>query len=432
MTSSLPTPAKSPASEGARLDLGNFFQTPAASAANSSKPDFESLLPKRQTENPSDEARDSRDSCDSCEEREAAKARKKPVEVALVTPTVTTGPAPTPENLDPTASPQQNNQTPEATASETPAAPPSQAKSPETSERASSKESSSENDTPVDPEAAAAADLTGEAPVSDEKSPTKPESKQSSEESPLAKEARREARMEKESNKSDANGMETAPLDSEMISLATIDGIESGSMPLREPSINSIHRLTAFAASADRSIVSPIAGSSGSLESGLGNLASGSANPLENRQSSSSNPTAQASALFKSLGLELEKFRQTGRSQIQLELPVGETETVRIRLTLRAGELRSTFITESPELREALQKAWPEFAQSSRERGFRLGDPAFQQSYQGNDSASGQNENRRDRSFGSADASLPAVFSTPRKASTARTSSDQPSTALWA
>jgi flagellar hook-length control protein FliK len=95
-------------------------------------------------------------------------------------------------------------------------------------------------------------------------------------------------------------------------------------------------------------------------------------------------PADQASALFKSLPLELEKFQQTNKSQIQIELPVGDNESVKIRLSIRAGEIRSTFITESPELRDALQKSWPDFAQNIRERGFRMGDPAFQQAFQNN------------------------------------------------
>jgi flagellar hook-length control protein FliK len=74
----------------------------------------------------------------------------------------------------------------------------------------------------------------------------------------------------------------------------------------------------------------------------------------------------------------LEKFKQSGQSQIQLDLPVGENESVRIRLNIRAGEIRSTFITESPELREALQKAWPEFTATHRSPTLQFGESNFQ------------------------------------------------------
>jgi flagellar hook-length control protein FliK len=212
-----------------------------------------------------------------------------------------------------------------------------------------------------------------------------------------------------------------------MISLATFDGAETGAAAPREPSITSIHRLAAFAAP-DRNGLAPIGASGNSADAGLGQLATGQNAPTETRATTNPSPAAHATALFKSLGPELEKFRQTGRNQMQLDIPVGENESVRIRLSLRAGELRSTFITESPELREALQKAWPEFAQTSRDRGVRLGDPSFQQGFQGNDSAFGQNARRDQSSTGSDQTAFPAS----RKSAPTRSSSNQTSTALWA
>ena len=424
MTPSLPTPTKSPTSEGARLNLGNFFQTPARTGENSSKPDFESLLPKRPPEKQTDESR---------EEREAAKARKKPVDAALATPPAQNTPAPRQETSEPGTTPQDSSPQ-DPSLAETPAPPQSQSSPSTPLSRAPVEKTDLDESTPADPESPAPADLSEEQPALDEKTASKPTlspNKEPAEEALRVKESRREARADKEASKSDANGMEPAPLDSKMISLATLDGIESGSAALREPSITSSHRLTAFAAAMDRNSLAPIGSSGSSADSGLGQLATGPGATPEARQATPSSPAAQASALLKSLGPELEKFRQTGRSQIQLDLPVGNNETVRIRLSLRAGELRSTFITESPELREALQKAWPEFAQSSRDRGFRLGDPNFQQAFQGNDTAFGQNT-RRDPSSASSETNSPAATPAPRKTTPARTASDQPSTALWA
>jgi hypothetical protein len=422
MTSSLPSPAKSPPAEGARLDLGNFFQSPARPGATSSKPDFESLLPKRQPDKQTDEAH---------EEREAAKARKKTVDAALATPPLQTSPAPRPEIPEP-ATTSKDSHDPETPPADPHAAPPTQGKPLDKSPRALQAENELEETAPADPDSPESTEFVGEPAVPDEKSATKsssPRSKEPAQEALLAKESRRETRADLEASKSNANGMEPAPPDPEMISLATFDGVESGSAALREPSITTIHRLTAFAATADRNSLAPAAGSGGSPDAGLGQLATGPGATPEARPSSPSSPAAQASALLKSFGPELEKFRQTGRSQIQLDLPVGNNETVRIRLSLRAGELRSTFITESPELREALQKAWPEFAQSTRDRGFRLGDPNFQQSFQGNDTAFGQNT-RRESSFAPSENS--AAAPAPRKTAPTRPTSAQPSTALWA
>ena len=166
-----------------------------------------------------------------------------------------------------------------------------------------------------------------------------------------------------------------------MISLATFDETQGAATPTmgRESAITSVSRL-ASVASLDRSAVTSISGSNLGSESNFSQLTSG--NPLAaipiDAHSNSASPSAKASALFKALPPELEKFKQSGQSQIQLDLPVSDSESVRIRLNIRAGEIRSTFITESPELREALQKAWPEFSATHRTQNLQFGESNFQ------------------------------------------------------
>ena len=179
--------------------------------------------------------------------------------------------------------------------------------------------------------------------------------------------------------KNTSDGMENAGMDDEMISLKTVDEMQGGQIPGmgRESSITSVSRLASVAA-LDRSAVTSISGDT--ADSNFSQLTSGNPslpNPSETRSQSAS-PTAKATSLLKSLPIELEKFKQSGQSQIQLDLPVGENESVRIRLNIRAGEIRSTFITESPELREALQKAWPEFTATHRSPTLQFGESNFQ------------------------------------------------------
>ncbi|MFZ9920553.1 MAG: flagellar hook-length control protein FliK, partial [Terrimicrobiaceae bacterium] len=230
---------------------------------------------------------------------------------------------------------------------------------------------------------------------------------------------------------SDNRGTESAPADDEMIAMATMDGVEIPTQPLREPAITSINRLAAYA-TLDRNAVTPLTQPGESNDSGLGNNAAGLPTSIQALKSSSASPSTQAAGLFKSLAPELDKFKQTNSSQVQLDLPVGEEESVRIKLSMRGGEIRSTFITESPELREALQKAWPEFSQNSRERGYRLGDPSFQQSFNENTADLGHN-NRRQPEERPLVASEVLGFTNPRKTSTPGNSTpNSPSTALWA
>jgi flagellar hook-length control protein FliK len=216
-----------------------------------------------------------------------------------------------------------------------------------------------------------------------------------------------------------------------MIAMATLDGTEPPTQALREPAITSINRLAAYA-TLDRNAVAPLTNSGGSSDSGLGNSATGLPGPAQSIRPQSANASTQAAGLFKSLAPELDKFKQTGSSQVQLDLPVGEEESVRIKLSIRGGEIRSTFITESPELREALQKAWPEFSQNTRDRGYRLGDPSFQQSFQENNANLGHNNRRQSdgRPLEAAEVLAPANIRKP--ASARPNSAKSPTTALWA
>ena len=379
MTNLQTVPSKNPPAEGARTEMGNFFQMPSRGiGGNLSDADFDSFMGDR---NPSDLAEELR------EEQEAAKKRKKPVDAGLATPLAQVDSLPV-----------------------------------ESAEILLTQKSDSvvqEKDNSQNISA-----RTTEESKSPEKSPLEKDDTIKEQEQLLASE-------EDVKTYSDLRGMESAPADSEMIASATLDAIESPAQPVREPSITTINRLTAFA-SLERTAVAPVTNSGSSSESGIGNAANGTAitSPISKPQPQS--PSAQASALFKSLGPELDKFKQTGGSQIQLDLPVGEDESVRIKLSIRGGEIRSTFITESPELRDALQKAWPEFSQNSRDRGFRMGDPAFQQSFQENSSNLGQNNRRQSDSSTRETGELFATAGIRKPLATANTTSKSNSTALWA
>ena len=233
------------------------------------------------------------------------------------------------------------------------------------------------------------------------------------------------------------HGMENALNDSEMISIATSDAMEfgelpsNGASPISSPVVNSL-----AATMADESSVSPIGATSGSSESSLGNFSQGAgaaSAPLLNTLGSKVSRSSEATAILKTLSVEIEKLKQTGQSQIDLELPISDTESVKIRLQVRGEEIRSVFITESPELRQALQRSWGEFAQSSRERGFRFGDPTFQNPFSQNNSASEQGQERGQSRDQQADASPYPGYNNRQKLSRPTTKTDHAgSVSLWA
>lgn len=205
---------------------------------------------------------------------------------------------------------------------------------------------------------------------------------------------------ESEDSNDSTSGMKTAVNEDEMVSLATFEDIQASAAPkaASEPSITSTNRLSAMAGLSERGAISSMENSGSSANTSSGNFSAGNPAiiPINGKVAFDKTAASQASSLLKSLAPEIEKFQQTGQSQIQLDLPVGENESVKIRLSLRAGEIRSTFITESPELREALQKAWPDFTATHRAQGVRFGESQFQDSFARNqDAASEQGRQRQ-------------------------------------
>jgi len=205
---------------------------------------------------------------------------------------------------------------------------------------------------------------------------------------------------ESEDSNDSTSGMKTAVNEDEMVSLATFEDIQASAAPKAssEPAITSTNRLSAMAGLSERGAISSTENSGSSANTSSGNFSAGNPAiiPINGNVAFDKTAASQAYSLLKSLAPEIEKFQQTGQSQIQLDLPVGENESVKIRLSLRAGEIRSTFITESPELREALQKAWPDFTATHRAQGVRFGESQFQDSFARNqDAASEQGRQRQ-------------------------------------
>ena len=215
-------------------------------------------------------------------------------------------------------------------------------------------------------------------------------------------------------------GIDHATKEAKMISLATFDSMESAA--IASPTLSA--GLEAPATSSDRlsttkplavSNTVPLPAADKGADSTFAQLSSG--NPLAaSTPESQQTPTqaaSQAAAVLKTLPVEISKLQQSNISQIQLDLPVGENESVRIRLSLRGGEIHSTFITESAELRDALQKAWPDFTATHRTQGMRFADSQFQDGLrQQNDAASDQGRQRnqeQDSSSQSSDYRQPIV-----------------------
>jgi flagellar hook-length control protein FliK len=244
-----------------------------------------------------------------------------------------------------------------------------------------------------------------------------------------------------EDSEDSANGMKTATKEDDMVSLATFEDTQASATPkvASEPAITSANRLSTMALLSERTAISSTENAGSGADTSSGNFATGNPALVASNGNNSVHKTSesQASSLLKTLAPELEKFQQTGKSQIQLELPVGENESVKIRLNLRAGEIRSTFITESPELREALQKAWPDFTATHRSQGIRFGESQFQDSFarqQDATSDQGRQRQHQTETFASDTPSKQQTKNSPRSVQQALGNSQASSSSihLWA
>jgi hypothetical protein len=371
--------SKNPAAHAARMQLGNFF-LPKGNPSTS----FESLLP-----------RDPR-----------TPQKRKPAEdhPAFAPTTPQTDPTPTKKSID---SPQQTS----SRAKQSPDTPKQTSDAPKQPSDTAQQQSATAKQGPVSvkpsPDAqqqtadTASQDPTSPKSASETPKQTSDTPKQQTLPAEQPKDAARPAK-ELPATKADSppqqqaskavDGTETAENPDDMVSLATIDDVESGvrqtntANPRDAAFITTAARLPANSAS-QRQTLGGITGASSTGDTADAALHQAATAP---RALAAKSPASAAASLLKALPAELDKFRQSGKSSLQLDLPVGDNESVKIRLNLRGNEIRATFIADSPELREALAKAWPEFSSASRERGFRFGDPSFQDS-------SNQKENRNEQ-----------------------------------
>ena len=244
-----------------------------------------------------------------------------------------------------------------------------------------------------------------------------------------------------ENSKDTSSGMKSATIEGDMVSLATFEDSQAYATQkiASEPAITSANRLSAMAALSERTAVSSTENTGSGADTSSGNFSAGNPALIAINGNNAVHKTAasQASSILKTLTPELEKFQQTSQSQIQLELPVGDNESVKIRLNLRGGEIRSTFITESPELREALQKAWPDFTATHRSQGIRFGESQFQDSFaRQHDAASdqGRQHQHQTEAFASDIPSKQQTKNTPRLArqDMGRNQSSSSGINLWA
>ena len=88
-------------------------------------------------------------------------------------------------------------------------------------------------------------------------------------------------------------------------------------------------------------------------------------------------PVASAHRAVEAVLVAADRFSSGDQHSVTLQFSVGDTE-LNVRVELRADEVRATFHTDSPELRDALSHEWQAAqASSPSERSFRLAPPVI-------------------------------------------------------
>jgi hypothetical protein len=115
------------------------------------------------------------------------------------------------------------------------------------------------------------------------------------------------------------------------------------------------------------------------------------------------------------------------RDSVEVRFHFGDSGELAVRVEYRDGEVRTTFRTASPELRDTLATEWQHQAAASEQRPYRVADPVFtaqpageqRQASLGSDVSSQQQQHRSPGQEAQQQPGAPAAFSFSRSAQVA-------------
>jgi hypothetical protein len=119
---------------------------------------------------------------------------------------------------------------------------------------------------------------------------------------------------------------------------------------------------------------------------------------------------ADAARVLEHLETTLAKYRPNVPPHLEVNVDLQGGDTLQVRLDLRGDALLSTFRTDSPELRLALQRAWPDFVERSQQNGLNLAPASFDSPGMSSDSGAGSQADGRRQGFQESEGPLPEAF----------------------
>lgn len=361
----------------------------------------------------------------SFEEPVAPPKKKSPVVLEFATPAVNDQSTPPPPTLENPALGEASN----ASDAETPPATEETPSSPIQGKAHVSEDGESKAETPPATEETSSSPLQGEAPVSEDGETV---SLPSDDLHPPVADPNDQKEFtdfsEDQTAQQDfsSSGTESAP-DEQMVSLATYEDAISQEAPPTDMAASAGDTASVSTSKAFQVSTPPLPGP---LLATPHHVSPSSTNPLTqaHQLGTSRAHVADASGVLKLLQMEAGKLSQFSGSQIQLDLTVDTGDSVRIRLNLRGNELFTAISTDSPDLRDALQKSWPEFLSNQKDRPYRFAESQFQDSF----NAPNQRESRGQTPFESPDERSASILKKRRPGNPAPNIRSNQPVQLWA
>ena len=120
----------------------------------------------------------------------------------------------------------------------------------------------------------------------------------------------------------------------------------------------------------------------------------------------------KVSHLFEEVSQAIERLRTDSRTNVELQIKLHDGGQLIVKVQMHAGEVKTTFKTDSTEWREAIAQGWSSFSSDSANRGMRVTNPVFESpsAQNGLNDFDNQRQQRRDQ----AEAMAPDQTVTPR------------------
>lgn len=89
-------------------------------------------------------------------------------------------------------------------------------------------------------------------------------------------------------------------------------------------------------------------------------------------------PRTQVEAIIHRTLEAAERIRTTGGQHVEVQIKLDAGQELTVRLQITHGEVRPVFVTESHQLRQALEQNWSQFSERAADRSLRVTTPIFE------------------------------------------------------